>query len=324
MKRALALFVLLLATAANSADVTLTTRLARESSSQKPQWAPSGNFSALHTRSVFEGETRSGAGSYARENRKTAAAKTVWSYANPNPARYTDPDGREGIYDLAQGCAWGIRTDLGFSPPLGMESGPCGSLERCQFPKQPDDADARRGFNQCRPSEVFGPVSEGIRESDTGTTAREWWYAGGTRQQIIGGVFGSVAGATGTPLPSALPPEAPVSSARRVVHEGHQPRPLQEKATSPDSAHASHLTSTKPQRTSPQVRKRATSCFTRRGTSEDTAGQPRRKASCSTDCSGACRRPSPPPSTTLLYRQAQTFPRAPGESIRGIASSPCG
>ena len=90
--RALSLVVLLIATTASSAELRAASRLARESSAEKPQWAPSGNFQALHKRAVFEGETRSGAGSYAREHRETAAAKSVWSYANLNPSRYTDPD----------------------------------------------------------------------------------------------------------------------------------------------------------------------------------------------------------------------------------------
>ena len=52
------------------------------------------------------------------------------------------------------------------------------------------------------------------------------------------------------------------------------------------------LTSTKPNLGSPQVRKRSTSSFTRVGIDEDTSGHPRRKASRSTDFSGALRRPS--------------------------------
>lgn len=47
---------------------------------------------------------------------------------------------------------------------------------------------------------------------------------------------------------------APVSSARRVVHDGHQPRPLHEKATRREAWQSAQLTSTKPHRTSPQPR----------------------------------------------------------------------
>ena len=39
---------------------------------------------------------------------------------------------------------------------------------------------------------------------------------------------------------------APVSSARRVVQDGHQPLLLQQNATTRDSAQVSHVTSTKP------------------------------------------------------------------------------
>lgn len=37
-----------------------------------------------------------------------------------------------------------------------------------------------------------------------------------------------------------------------LVHEGHQPRPLQQKATSRVASQSSHVTSEKPYRTSPQ------------------------------------------------------------------------
>ncbi len=94
MKRALSLGLALLAIAVSATDLAPT----RPSPSEKAQWAPSGNSSALHTRAVFLSETRSGAGSYAREHRETAAEKSVWSYANLNPLRYVDPDGRRGCF----------------------------------------------------------------------------------------------------------------------------------------------------------------------------------------------------------------------------------
>ena len=93
---------------------------------------------------------------------------------------------------------------------------------------------------------------------------------------------------------------SPVSAARRAVHDGHHPRPLHEKAMSLDSLQLSHVTSTKPNRSCPQSRYRCASCFTRVGTHPDTEAQPRRKASSSTDFSGARRRPSSPP-TPLVY-----------------------
>lgn len=84
---------------------------------------------------------------------------------------------------------------------------------------------------------------------------------------------------------------APVSTARRLVHDGHHPRPLHENATSLESWHASQDTSTKPYRTSPQRRKASASRFTRAGTVSHTTGHPRRKASSTTDVSG-CRAPA--------------------------------
>ncbi len=100
---------------------------------------------------------------------------------------------------------------------------------------------------------------------------------------------------------------APVSSARRVVHDGHQPRPLQQNATTRDSAQSAQLTSTKPNLASPQVRKR--SSFTRVGIVRDTSGHPRRKASCTT-FSGALPRPSTASPTRPVYCPPLTFPPA--------------
>ena len=98
-----------------------------------------------------------------------------------------------------------------------------------------------------------------------------------------------------------------MSSARRAVHDGHQPRPLQQNATTRDSAQSSQVTSTKPNRASPQLRKRSTSSFTREGIAPASSGHPRRKASCSTDFSGARRRPSPASPTSPVYCPPPTF-----------------
>ena len=119
MNRPLALGLVLLATAASAADLALATRHlepARVAPSRKVQWAPSGNFQALHARAVFRGETGSAARPYGREGREAAAGFGIflsrdsvgassylsspnalgpWSYAGLNPARYVDPDGRQ-------------------------------------------------------------------------------------------------------------------------------------------------------------------------------------------------------------------------------------
>jgi hypothetical protein len=115
--RALTLGLVLIATVASSADLQLATRHdvapSRASSSRKVQWAPSGNFSALHARAVFRGEIRSESRPYARESLKTAAGAGIFlsrdsfagdltspmslhrfTYAHGNPMRYTDPSGR--------------------------------------------------------------------------------------------------------------------------------------------------------------------------------------------------------------------------------------
>ncbi len=68
------------------------------------------------------------------------------------------------------------------------------------------------------------------------------------------------------------------------------------------------VTSPKPNLGSPQVRKRSTSSFTRDGIELDTSGQPRRKASCSTDFSGARRRPSTALPTHTVYCPPLTSP----------------
>ncbi len=116
---------------------------------------------------------------------------------------------------------------------------------------------------------------------------------------------------------------APVSSARRVVQDGHQPRPLQLNATTRDPAQVSQVTSPKPNRRSPQVRYRSTSSFTRVGIAPDASGQPRRKASCTTDFSFARRRPSPASSTSPVYCPALTFlaGRRRGSSGMALAGS---
>jgi hypothetical protein len=63
----------------------------------------------------------------------------------------------------------------------------------------------------------------------------------------------------------------PVSTARRLVHDGHHPRPLQLNATSRDVSQSSHATSTKPYRTSPHRWYASASRLTRLGTVSHTA-----------------------------------------------------
>ncbi len=90
--------------------------------------------------------------------------------------------------------------------------------------------------------------------------------------------------------------------------EGHQPLLLLQNATIRDSAQVSQVTSTKPNLGPPQVRKRSTSRFTREGIEFDTSGQPRRKASCSTDLAGARRRPATASPTSSVYCPPLTSP----------------
>lgn len=73
MKRALTLGLVLLSTAVSATELDLATRNTREPLGQKSQWAPSGNFSALHRRAVFRGEIRSEARPYARARGEVAA-----------------------------------------------------------------------------------------------------------------------------------------------------------------------------------------------------------------------------------------------------------
>ncbi|MDP2276290.1 MAG: hypothetical protein Q8K32_36460 [Archangium sp.] len=69
MKRALTLGLVLLATAASATDLSPS----REALGQKTQWAPSGNFSALHGRAVFRVEIRSDSHPYARARGEVAS-----------------------------------------------------------------------------------------------------------------------------------------------------------------------------------------------------------------------------------------------------------
>ncbi len=64
------------------------------------------------------------------------------------------------------------------------------------------------------------------------------------------------------------------------MHDGHQPRPLREKATNLALSQLLQLTSVKPNLTSPHSRERAPSFLTRVGMVAETCGQPRRNASC--------------------------------------------
>ncbi|MDP1827397.1 MAG: hypothetical protein Q8L48_29275 [Archangium sp.] len=63
-----------------------------------------------------------------------------------------------------------------------------------------------------------------------------------------------------------------MSSGPRLVQDGHQPLLLQQNATIHDAAQVLQVTSTKPNRRSPQVRKRSTSSFTRDGIELETSG----------------------------------------------------
>lgn len=89
--------------------------------------------------------------------------------------------------------------------------------------------------------------------------------------------------------------------------KARHPRLLQQNATTRDSAQVSHVTSTKPNLASPQVRKRSTFSITRVGIEPYTSGLPRRKASGSTDFPGARRRPTSPvycsPFSVITRRQ---------------------
>lgn len=73
VNRPLALSVLLLARASSASELQLATRNTRESLGQKPQWAPSGNFWALHGRSISRGEIRSESRPYARARGEVAS-----------------------------------------------------------------------------------------------------------------------------------------------------------------------------------------------------------------------------------------------------------
>lgn len=116
MKRALTLSLALIATAASATELAPATRSTRETLGQKTQWAPSGNFQALHGRAVFRSEIRSESRPYARARGEVASGIGIflsrdsvgassylsspnalgpWSYANLSPARYSDRDGRE-------------------------------------------------------------------------------------------------------------------------------------------------------------------------------------------------------------------------------------
>jgi hypothetical protein len=104
VKRTLALMLMMLATAA-SATATRPLRAepgahatdvyARAPAGEKTQWAPTGASSPLHARAVSRGESLEGASPYGREASKTSVAEREWTYANSNPTRFTDPDGRD-------------------------------------------------------------------------------------------------------------------------------------------------------------------------------------------------------------------------------------
>jgi hypothetical protein len=148
MKRALTLGLVLLATAANATELATATRNTRESPGQKTQWAPSGNFSALHARAVFRGDSRSSALLCACERRETAARQRIWSYANLSPARYTDPDGR----------------DIGFQKCLALEKSGKGDVATCM--RGMIDPNRKRYFRPDEPQQTTGvrAFGEGVLE----------------------------------------------------------------------------------------------------------------------------------------------------------------
>ena len=169
--RALSLLVVLLASAASSADLLTATRHARETSGQKPQWAPSGNLQALHTRAVFPSESRSGAGSYAREHRETAAAKSVWSYANLNPSRYSDPDGRSAATDYCTGLSKRAGGKLNFGACIAHfnKRGPIVETEFNKTYRTQDSASQKLvfgfGLSYCLPCQVGWDGSKSIDDA---------------------------------------------------------------------------------------------------------------------------------------------------------------
>ena len=100
----------------------------------KPQWAPTSPSRTLHARPVSRGENRRASRPCAGEAGETAAGQREWAYANGNPLRYVDPDGRcwavpgSGDFSCFSGdaysAAWtSFKTDLGMEDPPGVESG---------------------------------------------------------------------------------------------------------------------------------------------------------------------------------------------------------
>jgi hypothetical protein len=79
------------------------TKHARRGSREELQWAPSATSKTTARASrnaAATGQTHSG---ISLRSRETAAAQTIWSYANLNHARYVDPDGRQ-VPDVALGA----------------------------------------------------------------------------------------------------------------------------------------------------------------------------------------------------------------------------
>ncbi len=159
MKRALTLGLVLLATAASATDLSPS----REALGQKTQWAPSGNFAALHGRAVFRGEIRSESRPYARARGEVASGIGIFlsrdsvegklnsapslhrfAYGNFNPLRYTDPTGHcfwddyncsQAAYDLYKAAtrkaAAKVAAEMGAREAVVVEGG----AARSPFPE---------------------------------------------------------------------------------------------------------------------------------------------------------------------------------------------
>ncbi|MDP2276287.1 MAG: hypothetical protein Q8K32_36445 [Archangium sp.] len=201
MKRALTIGLLLIATAASSANLQLATKHdvapSRASSSRKVQWAPSGNFQALHARPVFGSETETASRPYARENLKTAAGAGIFlsrdgfegslnsapslhrfTYAHANPLRYTDPSGHavttcDGTPANVAACTGKDAQDIGQVAEKTIKFG---------RPKPPL-------------SSLKSPTEAVVRETAKGPTTA-WWVAASVRTGVFfGAIVGAITGA---------------------------------------------------------------------------------------------------------------------------------
>jgi len=102
VKRAMALVMVMLAASASGAGVAgassrnVAQSLTRVGEGQKPQWAPTRNFSGLNTRAVFAIESRKLAGPYAGERVETATGLGVARYYDSKLGVFLSRDSFEG------------------------------------------------------------------------------------------------------------------------------------------------------------------------------------------------------------------------------------